>query len=143
MTLAAKHMDPVLGVDIHIIQPPGPVPPVPIPHPFVGFLIDPMDYVPIVGSTVLINNMHRAQAGTAGKAVPPHIPIGGVFVPPPPGNDTCATPTAIANMSAITKKSGPSAQAFLIVPLVGAFFIDILNAGTIKLLISLLSQWFA
>jgi len=85
--IAAKHLDPVIGVDIHLIQPPGPVPPVPIPHPFVGFLMDPADYVPIVGSTVLINNMHRAQAGTAGKCVPPHIPIGGVFVPPPPGNE--------------------------------------------------------
>ena len=87
MTLAAKHLDPVLGIDIHIIQPPGPVPPLPIPHPFIGFLIDPMDYAPIVGSTVKINNMHRAQAGTAGKNLPPHIPIGGVFVPPPPGNE--------------------------------------------------------
>ncbi|MEY3172831.1 MAG: hypothetical protein RLZZ436_744, partial [Planctomycetota bacterium] len=85
--IAAKHLDPVIGVDIHLIQPPGPVPPVPIPHPFVGFLIDPADYVPIIGSTVLINNLHRAQAGTAGKCVPPHIPIGGVFVPPPPGNE--------------------------------------------------------
>jgi len=85
--LAAKHFDPVIGIDIHIIQPPGPVPPVPIPHPFIGFLMDPADYVPIIGSTVQINGMHRAQAGTAGKCVPPHIPIGGVFVPPPPGNE--------------------------------------------------------
>ncbi len=43
-----------------------------------------------------------------------------------------ATPTAIANMSAITKKSGPSPQAFLLLPLVGAFFIDIANAFVIK-----------
>ena len=85
--LAAKHFDPVVGIDIHLIQPPGPVPPLPIPHPFVGFLIDPADYVPIIGSTVQINGMHRAQAGTAGKCLPPHIPIGGVFVPPPPGNE--------------------------------------------------------
>ena len=39
MMPAAKHFDPILGIDIHIIQPPGPVPPVPIPHPFIGFLI--------------------------------------------------------------------------------------------------------
>ena len=83
MMPAAKHFDPVLGIDIHIIQPPGPVPPVPIPHPFVGFLIDPFDYVPIVGATVMVNGLPRAQAGTAGKAVPPHIPIGGMFVKPP------------------------------------------------------------
>mgnify|MGYP003633652959 CR=1 FL=1 len=43
-----------------------------------------------------------------------------------------ATPTAIANMSAITKKSGPSPQAFLLIPLVGAFFIDIVNAFVIQ-----------
>ncbi|MCP4171491.1 MAG: hypothetical protein GY758_12035, partial [Fuerstiella sp.] len=87
MTLAAKHMDPLVGVDVHIVQPPGPVPPVPIPHPYVGMLIDPFDYVPIVGSTVLINGMHRGQAGTEGKCLPPHIPIGGVFVKPP-GNES-------------------------------------------------------
>ena len=43
-----------------------------------------------------------------------------------------ATPTAIANMSAITKKCGPSPQAFLLLPLVGAFFIDIANAFVIQ-----------
>lgn len=83
MMPSAKMMDPVMGVDVHIIQPPGPVPPVPVPHPFVGMLIDPMDLVPIVGATVLVNGMPRAIAGTAGKAIPPHIPIGGVFVKPP------------------------------------------------------------
>ena len=44
-----------------------------------------------------------------------------------------ATPVAIANMSAITSYYGPSPKAFLIVPLIGAFFIDILNALVIKL----------
>ena len=83
MMPAAKHFDPVLGVDIHIIQPPGPVPPVPVPHPFTGMLIDPFDYVPILGATVMINGIPRAQAGTAGEAIPAHIPIGGVFVKPP------------------------------------------------------------
>lgn len=38
-----------------------------------------------------------------------------------------ATPTAIANMQVITDKYGPSHKAFLIVPMVGAFFIDIIN----------------
>lgn len=83
MMPAAKLMDPVIGVDIHIIQPPGPVPPLPIPHPFIGMLVDPMDFVPFVGATVLVNGMPRAIAGTAGKAIPPHIPIGGMFVKPP------------------------------------------------------------
>lgn len=48
-----------------------------------------------------------------------------------------ATPVAIANMSAITAKYGSSFKAFLVVPLVGAFFIDILNAVIIKLFIGL------
>ncbi|MEB7588014.1 sodium/glutamate symporter [Serratia rubidaea] len=44
-----------------------------------------------------------------------------------------ATPTAIANMQAITDRFGPSHLAFLVVPMVGAFFIDIANAIIIKL----------
>ena len=49
-----------------------------------------------------------------------------------------ATPVAIANMDAITTRFGPSAKAFLVVPLVGAFFIDILNALVIKFFIGIL-----
>ena len=48
-----------------------------------------------------------------------------------------ATPVAIANMSAVTRKYGPSFKAFLVVPLVGAFFIDLLNALVIKFFIGL------
>jgi ESS family glutamate:Na+ symporter len=48
-----------------------------------------------------------------------------------------ATPVAIANMNAITAKHGPSFQAFLVIPLVGAFFIDLLNAMVIKFFIGL------
>lgn len=48
-----------------------------------------------------------------------------------------ATPTAIANMQAITAQFGPSHLAFLIVPMVGAFFIDIVNAVIIKLFLLL------
>ncbi len=39
-----------------------------------------------------------------------------------------ATPTAVANMQSITNTFGPSHKAFLIVPMVGAFFIDFVNA---------------
>jgi ESS family glutamate:Na+ symporter len=49
-----------------------------------------------------------------------------------------ATPVAIANMNSITSKFGPSAKAFLIVPLVGAFFIDLLNAVIIKFFIGMI-----
>jgi len=43
-----------------------------------------------------------------------------------------ATPTAIANMSAVTKMFGAAPRAFIVVPLVGAFFIDIANAVIIN-----------
>jgi ESS family glutamate:Na+ symporter len=46
-----------------------------------------------------------------------------------------ATPTAIANMTAVTEKFGASPKAFIIVPLVGAFFIDIANAFIIQFLL--------
>jgi ESS family glutamate:Na+ symporter len=49
-----------------------------------------------------------------------------------------ATPTAIANMTAVTKSLGPAPRAFVVVPLVGAFFIDLSNAVIINLLLS----WF-
>jgi len=43
-----------------------------------------------------------------------------------------ATPTAMANMSAVTQRYGASHVAFIIVPLVGAFFIDLVNALMIQ-----------
>lgn len=49
-----------------------------------------------------------------------------------------ATPVAVANMSSVTEKYGPSIKAFLVVPIVGAFFIDIMNA----LIIQKFLQWF-
>ena len=49
-----------------------------------------------------------------------------------------ATPTAIANMTAVTKSLGPAPKAFVVVPLVGAFFIDLSNA----MIINLLLAWF-
>jgi ESS family glutamate:Na+ symporter len=39
-----------------------------------------------------------------------------------------ATPVAMANMSAVTLRYGASHMAFIIVPLVAAFFIDLVNA---------------
>lgn len=48
-----------------------------------------------------------------------------------------ATPTAIANMSAVAKSHGPSPTAFIIVPLVGAFFVDVANSFLIQFFLSL------
>ena len=51
-----------------------------------------------------------------------------------------ATPTAIANMEAITQKFGASPTAFIVVPLVGAFFIDIANSVVITQFLELLNR---
>lgn len=43
-----------------------------------------------------------------------------------------STAAALAIMKAVTERSGPSPLAFLIVPMVGAFFIDVVNAIVIQ-----------
>ncbi len=52
-----------------------------------------------------------------------------------------STPTAIANMDSIVKHFGPAPRAFLIVPLVGAFSLDIINAVVIQCYMAL--PWFS
>ncbi|MCL6284376.1 sodium/glutamate symporter [Ruegeria sp. 2012CJ41-6] len=47
-----------------------------------------------------------------------------------------ATPTAIANMTAVTKRYGPSPIAFIVLPLVSAFFVDIANAIVIQMIVN-------
>jgi ESS family glutamate:Na+ symporter len=42
-----------------------------------------------------------------------------------------ATATAIANMQALTRRHGPAPQAFVVVPIVGAFFIDLMNLAVL------------
>lgn len=48
-----------------------------------------------------------------------------------------ATPTAIANMTAVTKANGPAPLAFIILPLVAAFFVDVTNAFVIRIALQL------
>lgn len=48
-----------------------------------------------------------------------------------------STATAMANMQAITAKYGPAPQSYLIVPLAGAFFIDLMNAFLLTLILGL------
>lgn len=48
-----------------------------------------------------------------------------------------ATPTAIANMTAVTKSHGPAPMAFIILPLVAAFFVDIANSLLIRFMITI------
>lgn len=49
------------------------------------------------------------------------------------------TANAVANMEAITRKYGPAPRAFLVVPMVGAFFIDFTNAIIINVFVNLFS----
>ena len=48
-----------------------------------------------------------------------------------------ATPVAIANMNALTSRYGSSPKAFLVIPLIGAFFVDLMNALVIKFFLAL------
>jgi ESS family glutamate:Na+ symporter len=48
-----------------------------------------------------------------------------------------ATPTAIANMTAVSKANGPAPLAFIILPLVAAFFVDVTNAFVIRAALAL------
>jgi RHS repeat-associated protein len=80
MTIAAKHFDPQLGIDIHTyLIPPSPIP-IPLPTPHIGIVLDPFDYLPFIGGTVHVNGLKRATAGTGGLDI--HIPVGGVWMPP-------------------------------------------------------------
>jgi glutamate:Na+ symporter, ESS family len=48
------------------------------------------------------------------------------------------TPTAMANMTGVTQRHGASHVAFVVVPLVGAFFIDLLNTIVIRTFLAML-----
>ncbi len=48
-----------------------------------------------------------------------------------------STATAMANMQAITARHGPAPQSYLIVPLAGAFFVDLMNALLLTLMLAL------
>ncbi|MCP9884691.1 sodium/glutamate symporter [Synechococcus sp. ATX 2A4] len=48
-----------------------------------------------------------------------------------------ATPTAMANMSAVAQKYGAARRAFIVVPLVSGFFVDISNAVIIQRFLNL------
>jgi ESS family glutamate:Na+ symporter len=50
-----------------------------------------------------------------------------------------ATPTAMANMAAVTQRYAPAPKAFLILPLVSGFFVDISNSLIIQRFIQWLS----
>src|SRR5690606_27758608 len=48
-----------------------------------------------------------------------------------------ATATAIANMQALVRRHGPAPQAFIVVPVTGAFLVDIMNVVVLTSLLAL------
>ena len=74
---AAKQGDRITAQDIHIIQPPGPTSPVPVPHMFNGIIDGDLS------SDVNIDGMPAATVNSTATNTPPHIPQGGTFVNPP------------------------------------------------------------
>lgn len=51
------------------------------------------------------------------------------------GSSMGATPTAMANMAAVTKEHGPSPIAFAVIPIMGAFIIQVSNAFVINIIL--------
>ena len=49
-----------------------------------------------------------------------------------------ATPNAMANMSAVCYKYHYAVKPFLIVPIIGAMFVDLINTGVITLFLNLI-----
>ena len=54
------------------------------------------------------------------------------------GSAMGATPTAMANMAAVTKEHGPSPIAFAVIPIMGAFIIQVSNAFVINIILMIM-----
>jgi RHS repeat-associated protein len=75
MYVANTHLKPVIGIDIHFVN--TPVPFIPLPHPYIGLVIDPFDYLPFIGATVKVNHVPRGNTDTGGMIITfVHIPFG-------------------------------------------------------------------
>lgn len=76
MLLTDNHFTPVIGIDIHFTT----LPPFNPFHPYIGLVLDPMDYIPFIGGTVQVNGIKRGVSDTSGIIIPlVHIPL---FTPP-------------------------------------------------------------
>ncbi len=76
MLLTDNHLTPVLGIDIHFTT----LPPFNPFHPYIGIVMDPMDYIPFIGSNVQVNGKKRGVSDTNGIILTlMHIPL---FTPP-------------------------------------------------------------
>jgi uncharacterized Zn-binding protein involved in type VI secretion len=90
---AARQGDRIVAIDTHLIQPPGPSSPVPVPHPFSG-IIDGG-----VSADVTIGGAAAATLNSTATNSPPHIPIGGTFVVPPSNRATITTGSATVTIN--------------------------------------------
>lgn len=90
---AARQGDRIIAIDTHLIQPPGPTSPVPVPHPYAG-IIDGN-----VSSNVKIKGAFAATVDSTATNTPPHIPIGGTFVNPPSNKATIMTGSATVKIN--------------------------------------------
>jgi uncharacterized Zn-binding protein involved in type VI secretion len=92
---AAKQGDRIVAVDTHIVVPPSPAPPVPLPHPFAGQLNG--------GLSGDVNIMGRPAATVDSTAdnSPAHIttPPGTAFQKPPGNKGTIKTGSATVNIN--------------------------------------------
>ncbi|MCF6402657.1 DUF6531 domain-containing protein [Chitinophaga filiformis] len=79
MLVSNKHFVPVIGLDIHIVLLFGF--PIPLPHPYIGFVVDPMDYIPFIGATTKVNHVPRGVSDTSGIIIIfIHFPMGGPWL---------------------------------------------------------------
>jgi uncharacterized Zn-binding protein involved in type VI secretion len=85
---AAKQGDQITAVDMHMIQPPPPAPPVLIPLPFSGIVNGGLS------TSVNIMGMPAATVNSTASNTPPHVPVGGTFVKPPSNKATILTGSA-------------------------------------------------
>lgn len=71
--LAAKHLDPVIGIDVHMVNlPPSPAP-VPLPHPHVGLILDLDEYS--VAAKAAMGAIESALKDAAMEAVLAESPL--------------------------------------------------------------------
>ena len=77
MLLADSHIIMVVGVDVHVTTAPPLQSP---PHPYIGMVMDPTDYIPFLGTNVSVNGLKRSVSDTGGMIIPlMHIPLAGSF----------------------------------------------------------------
>ena len=113
MSQAAKFFEVVLGIDLHMVVVPGSPSPVPLPHPFLGIVWDPMGVAIGAllggGGPVFVNGVRAASTGMAVK--------GSHHIPTPPGvafapNDIPGNDGAIVTGSKTVHFGGASAARF-------------------------------